>query len=291
MINFNHYPGDAFTLYEDAVNGKRDKDGKACLQLIHDEVEKAYTDYDTAFSQKAVHGLKVRTTLTPLDRENLLSLYGSGKKIVKTVRAWIDANNKPTYLKVCPYCSLGVANTTEHILPKALYQEYAVHAKNLIPCCSDCNSRKGNTVRDDKGNPVILNFYYDTLPAVQYLFVDISFDAHGIINFTYRLDNVNHVEVKLFRLIESHFTRLDLLNRFKTKAVSRYTELENSLLVDLESKDIDGCMADLKKKAMKDASEYGRNHWMVVLKLALAESGEYKKYIIVKKMKVKEHHH
>lgn len=280
MINFKHYPNDAFKLYEEAVKGKRDKTGKECLQLIQDEVKKAYSEYDIAFGHKVVHGLMPSSSFSELDRENLLALYGSDKKIVRTVRAWIDANNKRTYLKVCPYCSLGVANTTEHILPKAIYQEYAVHAKNLIPCCSDCNSRKGNAVKDDKGEPIILNFYYDTLPVVQYLFVDISFDTNGIVNFTYRLDNVNNVDGKMFRLITSHFTRLDLLNRFKTMAVSRYAELENSLLVDLGSKNIDDCMADLKKKALKDAVEYGPNHWMVVLKLALAESGEYKKYII-----------
>lgn len=287
MINFKHYPDDAFKLYEDAVKGKRDKDGKECLQLIQDEAKKAYAEYDTAFGLKAVHSLMPSSSFSELDRENLLALYGSDKKIIKTVRAWIDTNNKRTYLKVCPYCTLGVANTTEHILPKALYQEYAVHSKNLIPCCSDCNSRKGNAVRDAKGEPVVINFYYDTLPLVQYLFVDISFDANDIVNFTYSLDNVNNVDGKLFRLVQSHFTRLDLLNRFKTMAVSRYTELEDSLLVDLESKNIDDCMTDLKKKALKDAAEYGRNHWMVVLKLALVESGEYKKYIIEKRKKTK----
>lgn len=282
MINFKHYPSDAFKLYKEAVEGKRDKTGKECLQLIQDEVKKAYLEYDNAFDAKTTHNLHPTTSLSELDRENLLALYGSNKKIVKTVRAWIDANNKRTYLKVCPYCSLGAANTTEHILPKAIYQEYAVHAKNLIPCCSDCNSRKGNAVRDDKGNPIILNFYYDSLPIVQYLFVEISFDANGIVNFTYHLDNVNNVDTPMFRLIESHFTRLDLLNRFKTKAVSEYAEIENSLLVDLESKGIENCMSDLKKKALKDAVDYGCNHWMVVLKLTLAESEEYKKYLVAK---------
>lgn len=243
-------------------------------------MEKAYGEYDSSFSQKQVHTLLPSSSFSDVDREVLLNLYGSTKKIVRIVREWIDNNNRRTYLKICPYCTLSSANSTEHILPKAIYQEYAVHAKNLIPCCTDCNSRKGNKVTDQSGDPEFINFYYNTLPDVQYLFVSITFDANGVVDFSYRLDNVNKIDASLYGLLQRHFKNLNLLERIKTKAITQYTEIENSLLVDMKTKNVDDCMRSLKEKALLDADAYGHNHWSVVLKLALSESDEYKGYLV-----------
>lgn len=279
MINFIHYQDDAFELYKKAVEAKREKGDKECLKKIEGKVEIAYSKYKTAFVQKGVHTLLPEPSFTDSDREALLGLYGSNKKIIRDIRTWIDEHNKRTYLNICPYCTFNSANTIEHILPKATYQEYAVHALNLIPCCSECNSKKGNQIQDEKGSPLILNFYYDKLPNKQFLFVDLFFDNKGVINFNYRLDNINNIDNGLFLIIQNHFKKLDLLDRFKTRAVSRYVEIENSLLVDMKGKDVSYCMDSLKEKTIRDAAGYGHNHWMVVLKLALADSVAYKNYL------------
>lgn len=52
------------------------------------------------------------------EKQLMKALYGSKAKVVKDIRAWIDGNNKRTYLRKCPYCTISRANTTEHILPK-----------------------------------------------------------------------------------------------------------------------------------------------------------------------------
>lgn len=281
MINFNHYPDDAFELYKKAVERKTDTEGKACLKEIENEVERAYGDYQEAFDDRSVHLLNPRNSISATDKELLLGLYGSDKKVVKGIRAWIDSHNKRTYLRKCPYCAIAPANTTEHILPKEKYPEYAINALNLLPCCSTCNSKKGENVRDDNDKPYIINYYYDRLPNEQYLFVDVSIDAHDCPNFDYRLDNPNGIiDTDKFELIQRHFEKLGLLSRYKTEAINHYAEIENSILEDLEGGDaIDECLIKLRNTAMRDAVEYGRSHWKVVLKLALADSGEYKEFL------------
>ena len=118
MINFNHYDGDAFELYKNAVKAKKDKVGKESLTRIEDDVEAEYEIYKDAFALKKVHTLLPSDKFTDCNRKLLLGLYGSQKKIVKDVRRWIDLHNKRTYLCKCPYCTISPAGTTEHFLPK-----------------------------------------------------------------------------------------------------------------------------------------------------------------------------
>ena len=81
-------------------------------------------------------------------------------------------------------------------------------------------------------------------------------------------------------LNQRHFEKLGLLGRYKTEAINHYAEIENSILEDLEGgDDIDKCLDKLKNTAMRDAVEYGTNHWKVVLKLALADSNKYKEFL------------
>lgn len=279
MINFNHYSEDAFELYKDAVERKKNPDEKAKLKQIEEKVKSAYEDYGFAFDRKQVYSLSPSDLFSEEEKRLLEWMYDGDNKIVRTIREWIDVNNNRTYLNRCPYCTLNAAGTTEHILPKSVYKEFSVHALNLIPCCAECNSKKNDNFKDRNGNPLFLNFYYDILPEKQYLFVNLSFDGKGIVNFNYRLDNVNHIDVRLFNLICRHYEKLDLLTRFKTRAISEYPEIESSLRTFLPKDNVDAFMANLKQKAMLDASSYGYNYWKVVLYLALADSNDYKAYL------------
>lgn len=280
MINFNHYDGDSFQLFHEAVGRKGNGDAKIALQNIEDKVKGSYETYQKAFENKQVHLLTQTDLYLPNEQQLLKDLYGSKAKVVKEVRKWIDEHNKRTYLRKCPYCTLSRANTTEHILPKEKYPEYAIDALNLLPCCSDCNSLKGEKVRDENGNPLIINFYYHQLPEVQYLFVRLIEDKNGCIDFEYYLDNPTQaVDKSMFQLIQNHFEKLGLLSKFEEEAVVNYTEIENRLKSSAFECGVEKCLKDLENNALEDAKEYGRNHWKVILKLSLAESKWYAEYL------------
>lgn len=280
MINFIPYDGDAFELYKDAVGRKNDDADKSILLNIEKRVKNSYDIYQNAFSEGQVHLLDKDVTYSNNEKNLLKGLYDSKAKVVKDIREWIDGHNKRTYLRKCPYCTLSRANTTEHILPKNDYPEYAINALNLLPCCSECNSAKGEQVRDEDGNPLFINFYYHKLPDVQYLFVKLFGDNKGYIDFEYYLDNSNHeVEESMFLLIQRHFTKLGLLGKFEEEAIANYTEIENELRRSASGYGVKKCLEDLHNNTLEDAKEYGRNHWKVILKLALAESEWYAEYL------------
>ena len=123
-------------------------------------------------------------------------------------------------------------NTIEHILPQETYPEYAIDVKNLIPSCGECNSAKGEDVVDKNGNKIIINYYTDIIPDEQFLFVDISYNG-GALTFRYRLANVNNkIDFALFALIERHFKRLHLLDRYDEKAIQEMAEIKNTYLAE-----------------------------------------------------------
>ena len=82
-------------------------------------------------------------------KDALQGLFGSQTGLVKNFRKRYFEINPQTYNNLCPYCVVNSANTTEHILPKEKYPEYAVNVKNLIPGCGECNSAKGEDVLDE----------------------------------------------------------------------------------------------------------------------------------------------
>ena len=125
MINFKPYDGDAFELYKGAVERKDNGPDKDALLRIEEKVCKSYETYQTAFKNQRVHLLNQDDSYAYDEKRLMKALYGSKAKVVKDIRAWIDGNNKRTYLRKCPYCTISRANTTEHILPKEKYPEYA----------------------------------------------------------------------------------------------------------------------------------------------------------------------
>lgn len=280
MINFIPYDGDSFNLYKDAVDRKKNIADKLKLQNIEEKVKNSYDNYQAAFIDKSVHSLNKDDSYSIEEKFLLKDLYGSNHEVIRDIRAWIDNHNKRTYLRKCPYCTLNRANTTEHILPKDVYPEYAIDALNLLPCCSECNSAKGVKVKDDNGNHLIINFYYNKLPEVQYLYVRLLEDEKGFIDFEYYLDNpVHQVDEPMFQLIQSHFEKLGLIEKYEEEAIANYVEIENSLKTSVSESGVKKCLEDLRSNTLEDAKEYGRNHWKVILKLALADSEWYANYL------------
>jgi 5-methylcytosine-specific restriction endonuclease McrA len=67
--------------------------------------------------------------------------YDSNEKINRVL------NERFNDVHVCQYCGLG-AKSLDHLFPLVVNKKlsgYISDANNLIPCCKDCNSSKGNT--------------------------------------------------------------------------------------------------------------------------------------------------
>ncbi|MBR5747477.1 MAG: hypothetical protein IKY01_01680 [Prevotella sp.] len=270
-----------FDMYKEAVERKPDSAEKRELQSCESQMRDCYANYDRHFAQNDLeYMLHARVGVDHKDA--LLGLYGSKVKLVKDFRKRYFEINPQTYNNLCPYCVINSSNTTEHILPKDPYPEFAVDVKNLIPGCSECNSAKGEDVLDEHGKKLVINYYTDLLPDEQFLKVTITRKGFTL-NFKYYLDNPeNRIAPDLYALIDRHFEKLHLLTRYKEKAIQEFGEIKNTYLAEqfVDEAAYDAFAAKQIRKCNLDAVEYGRNHWKVVLTKSCAESKVFKQYIL-----------
>ena len=283
MINLIQDREDSFSEYKAAVNRKNDdSNDKKELLSIEKQMEDCYINYKQHFDSNNLEILK-STRVGQLHKDSLLGLYSSDAAIVKHFRMRYFALNPQTYNNLCPYCTLSEANTTEHILPKEKYPEYAVDTLNLIPACSGCNSKKGDSIIDVvSGKKTTINYYTDKLPHEQYLYVDFETSSNNI-KAIYHLENHdNKINVEMYSLIERHFSKFDLLNRFNLKAIQEISELRNLYVVENFSNEAEynAFAAKQMRKIKMDMPQLGYNHWKVILYLSAATSDVFKKYIL-----------
>ena len=283
MINLIQDREDSFSEYKAAVNRKNeDSNDKKELLSIEKQMEDCYINYKQHFDSNNLEILK-STRVGQLHKDSLLGLYSSDAAIVKHFRMRYFAQNPQTYNNLCPYCTLSEANTTEHILPKEKYPEYAVDTLNLIPACSGCNSKKGDSIIDAvSGKKTTINYYTDKLPHEQYLYVDFEVSCNNI-KAIYHLENHdNKINVEMYSLIERHFSKFDLLNRFNLKAIQEIGELINLYVVEVFSDDADYNTFAAKqiRKINMDKAQFGYNHWKVILYQSAATSDVFKNYIL-----------
>lgn len=270
----------SFEEYKSAVKRKKPGPEKEELQSIETPMQECYNNYKIHFDSNELEHMQP-AEVGRLHKSVLLGMFDSKNYIIKKFRKKFFETNLQTYNNLCPYCVINESNTTEHILPKEEYPEFAIDVLNLIPCCSKCNSLKGGTVLGNENNKLILNFYTDILPNLQFLFVDIT--EEGSINFSYRLENVdNEINADLFNLIERHFTKLDLINRYNQKAIQLFSEISNRYIAQDIKDELDfDKFANTQLKAWEyNNAFYGINHWKQALERACATSSVFKRFII-----------
>lgn len=263
MHNITPYSENAFALYKEAVDRKDDGESKNRLVAVEKTVEALYKEFDVHFPDNSLRLIPSDRIKKPL-RDDLFDMYSYEAAIVKKVKKWLQEHNSVTVYGVCQHCGIVPFDTMDHILPHQRYAEYSVHARNLIPCCTDCNRRKNERE--------ILNLYVDVLPDVEYLFMDVK--ANGdTIDLSFRLDNSQgFVQPDLFRKIAAHYAKLELFDRMKTIATTRIsgflTQIKRSYVKYGKQEVIDEINEDVED--LRQA--YGYNYWEVAFQKGLVNS-------------------
>lgn len=282
MINLSPDTEDSFELYKKAVGRKHSSPEKEELISIEQQVRACYEEYKRHYDSNDIESL-TQSSVGQIHKDALLGLYRPNATLIKQFRERFYRRNPQTYNNLCPYCTLNEANTTEHILPKEQFPEYAIDTLNLIPACSNCNSIKGEQVVDSNGERITINFYKDALPQEQYLFVDFHLLAQGI-KAKYNIHNKGNISPEIFSLIKRHFDKLGLLERFNDKAIQEISELTN-LYFDKgfnSEEEYKIFSAKQLQKTVRDKLSLGYNHWKVILYQSAATSDVFKSFILSK---------
>ncbi|MDY0931620.1 HNH endonuclease [Chryseobacterium sp. CFBP8996] len=278
MKNLNSYTEDTCVFLDHIINAKKfskkDPDYKVRLNPLIPNVKICYRKYLSAHNSNN-HLTLISCSYIDQNKNDLLKLYSpQNKKLIdfKNSRTTVYDNRVK---KTCQYCTINSANTLDHIIPKEEYSEFAVNPLNLIPACSECNGYKGEYWRDG-GRRLFLNLYTDILPDEQYLFVDFIFGT-DVIETKFNLDNKNKIDINLFNLISSHFSRMHLLSRFSIKSSDIISELTNLIVSSKPKLSQEDIREVILNKVQKDKDIFGNNYYKSVLEESLVNSGDYMK--------------
>ena len=254
----------------DAIVAAKHQPRRGLLQAIRATVIAAYNDYADAAPEVAD---LPAVNLTADQRKALVHAF-----VVETVplaKLRGDLLDRVIAAR-CPFCGLSESSTLDHYLPKELNPQFAVLAKNLVPCCPLCNTRKRDFIVDDATDVrLFLHPYFDEVPLTRFLqvIVTVSQDALGL---TYRITRPAGMTQLTCQHLRSHFRLLGLADRYRImsldhlrgryKTLSRlYGPAENAGRVS----------AGLAQEAEGYEDEYGVNHWRAVLYRALADDDEF----------------
>lgn len=198
--------------------------------------------------KKENYNKKLRITFQSLYESKIKTVVELKKKIKKITTK-------------CPYCQISTGETIEHILPKSIYPEYSIYSQNLIPCCSICNSIKGDTILEKNNLPATLNFYENNIPKKEHLKVtikknDIKFEINDTTNF--HLNN----HIKTLKLLErynenSNEKLTDIINEIKKSCYFFNKDMKQNreFITKTQRKNI------LKEKYEYLKEKYGYNYW------------------------------
>lgn len=277
MKNLNPYRKNCFDIHKKAISKKEDEQLRQRLSRLDDIIEKQFEHYSEKFETNKLGEVSAEKEIAA-SKNDLLTLYSYQSSVIRAVRQEIEDLQLKTIINTCQNCTVTPISTMDHVLPQSKFPEYVVNPRNLFPSCHICNGHK--LISFPKGEErFFLNLYLDALPEKQYLFAKIWLDKDNEIDFSFQLDNVNGVDEDLFKLIKSHYEKLNLFTRMKLKAIEGKGEFLNHIKEYAKELPIDTIQKIEFKKINEAKAAYGFNHWKCVLEEALLTNPDFIKKI------------
>ena len=280
MKNLNPYLNDGFAFYEEVLAGKNSAELHDRLAEIVDLIEESYHNYHEHFRNNNLEDLSVNASYIPY-KPQLLSLYNYQSRLINRLKHTIERQQPQAIMYTCQHCTLTSNESLDHFVPKDEFPEFAINPFNLLPRCIKCNQHKSSNWRKN-GKRTTLNLYLDTLPDVQYLFVDVTFDDYGELTFEFYLKNYGQVENRIFELITAHYESLNLFQRMRQSANAVISELQNSIISRLPQLPYNTIADQIRIAAEANRALLGRNHWKSIVEIELIDSTPFLQTIGIK---------
>ncbi|TDE01531.1 hypothetical protein [Flavobacterium sandaracinum] len=271
LIPLNTVPIDEF----DLIHKSKQEPAHTILQALRPTILNRYGNYKVEFDKNTLQNLPSQV-YTLQEKKYLRKCYSDSTNALDKLIARIK-ENQPNYLRsVCQFCGIDTDNTTDHYLPQSLFPEFSVNHLNLFPCCAVCNPIKNDYwISQDPNYTGIINLYTDILPTQQFLFADVRFFRTNVI-IKFRIDNPNGIDSDLYQVIEYHFKRIKLLDKYNDKTGNIYQRVLNSY----KGKTVyrgkpDLIQTNLLQEVKNHFSSFGRNHYEGILMEALANNNVF----------------
>lgn len=256
-------------VYDDIVAAKRPLRRKH-LQAVRTAVFAAYEGYRNAVPEV---GKLPKVPLTDPQREALIHAFAVETAPMEKLRGNLL---KRVVAVRCPFCGLSESSTLDHYLPKELHPQFAVLPKNLVPCCSPCNTQKRDKVLDSKTNVrLFLHPYYDDIPLDLFLRARVNLVDKAMI-LKFELVKPGGMSDTTFKRLKSHFELLDLADRYRLMALEHIRGQYRALIRAYgPMKDAKRVSESLVQGAADYEELYGNNYWLAVIYRALAANNDF----------------
>lgn len=134
-------------------------------------IEAEYAHYNLVQGNAGM--LNLPLTLAQILKDGLQADYGRNLKDLNYID---DIRNKASK-DVCPMCGSFSTSQVDHIIPKGIYPEFSLFARNLVPICN-CNQKKSKIYKDGSGGR-ILHPYYDKELGERIAYIAFSGDTNS----------------------------------------------------------------------------------------------------------------
>ncbi|MFT3765748.1 MAG: hypothetical protein QM820_09555 [Minicystis sp.] len=178
----------------------------------------------------------------------------------------------------CAYCGVTEATTLDHYFPKdaknrrRAYPEFSILPANLVPSCTRCNPSRD--FRDEGGRRALIHPYFDEVHQERLLIADVTI-KDGMPSVEFRVDLGECTARRFGELYERHVQLLDLLSRYRTRALvaeDGLFEIVRTVRVWAKGRS----QAEVAERIRDEASELertlGANHFKVALRHGAAAS-------------------
>lgn len=276
MIRLNYPILSEIDEYDSIVQSKHGE-SRSHLTSIRAQVNSDYSEYINRFNEihhKGVNSFGVD------DSTALCNCYKIRTKALNSLKAKLINCQTDTLKFICPYCLITKPSTFDHYIPLEEQPVYSVFARNLIPCCGLCNQKKTEYWKET-GQRAIIHFYNDSIPAVQFLLCDLTFNG-SIPILRFRLSMPATIAGEERFRVERHFERLGLLERYNeevTKVLSDINTDVNALASFNPT--IAEVSVFLSTKARDLFNRYGINYWYAIAYMNLSGSDRYIQGLLV----------
>ncbi len=269
MRNLPHYSLHPFVFYKNIV-GKRHNPARDSLLSMEAQMQAEFEVYIQHDLDGTLHQLP-QMPMTEEQKTFHLGNYAYRK--TKDLREAVMLRDKERLDTICPFCTINEYHTMDHFLPKELYPAHSVNSNNLIPCCQICQDYKLSMVQDG-GNRLFLNLYSDILPEEQYLFVRFNFTGNVIPDVEFYMQNINGIDHSLYRIINSHYAKLHLFERFQDLAADEIISLQSTIIHMAPTQSDDDIKHIVYLLCAQEKDYHGANYWKSILKQACVEDDQ-----------------
>ena len=265
---------DKINIYDKCVSSIQDIDKRKELSDYKYIYLLNASDYEYYANKSSLYMLQ-EITLPVINHRNFAE-YQTIKNDLKNLYEKLRNNKEPrlyydeilSLSNKCPFCGFGHVYTLDHYLPKSHFPIFSILPYNLVPCCRDCNAKKGSNYATTVYWQTLHPYYDGDILSKRLVFADILEQNPMSIKFY-----IKHTDKICENRVKIHFQIYELPKRFAVEAAEYISDL-NLQFAKYQYTKID----DIKKELyirFEASKGNNLNSWQTAMYEALYQSDWY----------------